>query len=237
MASEFEELDFQRTPVGELCLRRRRSPAVPDRLVYEVRLDDGMLMSSAVTAGEEALARLTLAGREGRRARVLIGGLGLGSTAAAALECADVERLVVVELLGAVIAWHRNRLVPLAERLVTDPRCEFLAGDFFRLMSDDAPVPPEGRFDAILLDIDHAPDSWLHPGHATFYQAAGLRGLMRRLAPGGVFGLWSAAEPPPAFLDMLAGLFARVQTHPVTFTNPHLGRPDTNWIVVAEASA
>lgn len=237
MASQFEELDFQKTPVGELSLRRRRSPAVPAVPVYEVKLDDGLLMSSAVTDGERALARLALEERAGRRAAVLVGGLGLGYTAAEALTFPDVERVVVVELLGAVLDWHRRRLVPMAERLLDDPRCTLLEGDFFRLVSGDTPVPPDGRFDAILVDIDHAPDSWLHPRHEAFYSVAGLTALRERLLPGGTFALWSAAEPASGFAAAAALVFPRVRTFPVTFRNPHLDRDDTNWIVVADTGA
>lgn len=234
MATQFEELDYQKTAVGELSLRRRISPALPDEPVYEVKLDDGLLMSSTVNAGERALARLALEDRPGRRSRVVVGGLGLGYTAAETLEFSDVGELVVVELLAPVIAWHRRRLVPMAERLMGDDRCTLLEGDFFELMTAAAPVPPRGLFDAILLDIDHAPDSWLHPRHAAFYSAAGLGALQQRLQPDGVFALWSAAEPSPAFFDVVARVFATCRSRPVTFLNPHLQRDDTNWIVIAE---
>ncbi len=81
----FEELDYQETPLGELVLRRRKSPSIPDELVYEVTINGEMLMSSTVNASERALARLALAGRDDRPLDVLVGGLGLGYTTAAAL--------------------------------------------------------------------------------------------------------------------------------------------------------
>jgi len=118
-----EELDHRQTPMGELVLRRRRSASVPDEPVYEVKLDDEMLMSSTVNASERALARLTLERRSDEPCDVLVGGLGLGYTAAAALEFACVRRLVVVELLTPVIAWHlsRHRTLDPGNRLALEP--------------------------------------------------------------------------------------------------------------------
>ena len=190
MALLFEELDYQKTPLGELVLRRRSSPAVPDDLVYEVTIDGEMLMSSTVNASERALARLALEGRDDHRPLdVLIGGLGLGYTAAEALEHPNVQRLVVIELLAPVIAWHCKRLVPMADTLMDDQRCFLVAGDFFEHVGQTA---PEQQYDAILLDIDHSPDSWLQARHGDFYSTAGLRGLAGCLRLGGVFALWSA---------------------------------------------
>ncbi len=81
-----EELDYQKTPLGELVLRRRRSPSVPDEPVYEVKLGDEMLMSSSVNVSERALATLALDQWGDGPCDVLVGGLGLGYTAAAALD-------------------------------------------------------------------------------------------------------------------------------------------------------
>ena len=227
----FEELDSQKTPLGELVLRRRRSPAVPDELVYEVTLDSEMLMSSTVNASEQALARLALEGRGDRPCDVLVGGLGLGYTAAAALEYPNVRRLVVVELLAPVIAWHRERLVPMAGKLIDDPRCSLVAGDFFEHVGRGSSAQ---RHNAILLDIDHSPDSWLDARHGDFYSAAGLRGLADCLQPDGVFALWSAREPAAEFLDVLGTVFPSVQGHEVPFFNPHVNEMDSNWVIIAE---
>ncbi len=226
----FEELDYQKTPLGELVLRRRRSPAVPDELVYEVTIDGEMLMSSTVNASERALARLALEGRADRPCDVLVGGLGLGYTAAAALEYPNVRRLVVVELLAPVIAWHGERLVPMACKLIDDSRCSLVAGDFFEHVARGSSAR---RYDVILLDIDHSPDSWLHARHGDFYSAAGLRGLADCLQPDGVFALWSAWKSAAEFLDALGTVFQSVQNHEVPFFNPHVNEMDSNWVIVA----
>jgi len=225
-----EELDYQQTAMGELILRRRISPSVPGEPVFEVKLDNQMLMSSSVNASERALARLALESLGGRPCDVLIGGLGLGYTAAAALEFPSVRAVVVIELLAPVISWFQRRLVPTAPSLMDDPRCSIVEADFFERVS---PEGMEDRYDAILLDIDHSPESWLHENHAEFYTDGGLAGLMRCLRPGGVFGLWSAFEPTNEFLEVLRGVGAAVQVHEVSFANPHISAMDSNWILLA----
>ncbi len=230
MAILFEELDSQQTAIGRLVLRRRTSPAVRDEMIYEVTIDGEMLMSSTVNASERALARLALAGRDDRPLDVLVGGLGLGCTAAAALAYPNVGKLVVVELLDPVIAWHCRRLVPLADTLVDDPRCVLVAGDFFEHVGQKAAGQ---RHDAILLDIDHAPDCLLDEANSGFYSIAGLQDMARCLRPGGTFALWSAWKPAGAFLDRLGAVFPTVQNHEVSFFNPHVNENDSNWIIIA----
>ena len=80
-----EELDWSDTPWGVISLRRRWDP-VTERDVHEVKLGDDFLMSSQFTTGERELARIGLAAVTGETLTVLVGGLGLGYTAAAALE-------------------------------------------------------------------------------------------------------------------------------------------------------
>ncbi|HDS85638.1 MAG TPA: spermidine synthase [Phycisphaerales bacterium] len=230
MTHQFEELDYRKTPLGELVLRRRQSPSVSD-WVYEVTLDHEMLMSSSVNVSEKELARIALNPRKEQPVDVLVGGLGLGYTAAAALEYPNLRQLVVVELLEPVIAWHRNRLVPLAETLIEDPRCALVEGDFFDYVNT---IGPGRQYDAILLDIDHAPDCWLDPKHRQFYTPDGLKNLAQRLCPGGVFALWSAWKPELEFIDLLGGVFQSVQTHEISFYNPHINQDDSNWVITME---
>lgn len=110
MSARFEELDWQETPIGAISLRRRRDPVL-DVDVYEVKLDDEYLMSSLFTTAEVELARLGLAELTGGSADVLVGGLGLGCTAAAALDDDRVRSLTVVEGLAEVVDWHHRGLL------------------------------------------------------------------------------------------------------------------------------
>ena len=86
MTLEFEELDYQKTPLGEISLRRRVEPRLEGEILYEVKLGDEFLMSSLFTHAEIQLARLGLAALEDAGLDIVVGGLGLGYTAVAALE-------------------------------------------------------------------------------------------------------------------------------------------------------
>ena len=237
MDKPFEELDYRKTPLGELVLQRRRVLALDGAEAYEVKLNGEYLMSSLFHVAEEELARLGLAGLAGDRWEVVVGGLGLGYTAAAALAFPWVSRLVVVEALEPVIDWHRRGLVPNGRALAGDPRCAYLNADFFALARRDGfdPGRPGHRWDAVLLDIDHTPSQLLNPTHADFYSEAGLRRLKGFLKPGGVFALWSNDDPEAAFADLLRKVFGRAEGHAVVFDNPMQGKPSANSVYVARA--
>ena len=195
MSASFAELDYRQTPLGELILRRRRIASLDDVEVYEVKLGDAFLMSSLFHEVEVALADLGLAGLDAPELDVVVGGLGLGYTARAALKHPAVRSLIVVEALDAVIEWHERGLVPLGPELTGDARCRFVHGDFFALAAESKtgfdPADPGRKFHAVLLDIDHSPRNLLHARHGAFYQPTGLRELAIQLQPSGVFALWS----------------------------------------------
>src|ERR1700709_241730 len=157
MSVYFEELDYRPTAIGVLSLRRRRSLST-GLDIYEIKLGDEFLMSSQFTVAEIELARLGLAALNRSDLDVVVGGLGLGYTAVAALENPDVRSLIVVDALAEVIEWHEQGLLPLGKQLIGDPRCRLVNGDFFALShaSDGFDsAKPGRRFDAVLVDIDH----------------------------------------------------------------------------------
>ena len=233
----FEELDFADTPLGELILRRPHVMSL-NTDVYEVKLDGSFLMSSFVNISEIALADRCLRRLDAGPIDVAIGGLGLGYTAQAALANRNVRSVLVIEYLSEIISWHRRKLVPAATSLVGDPRCRFVNGDFFALASNPElglDLESEGRrFDAILVDIDHAPDYVLDPSHESFYDLPGLITLSRHLKPGGVFGLWSADDPDEELLSSLGECFTSSDTEVITFPNPLLNMEDRNTIYIAQ---
>ena len=217
----FEELGYEETPLGPISLRRRWISAIGVD-VQEVILRDEHLMSSLFTVGEASLSRLGLEWATGDDLRVLVGGLGLGFTAAAALEDDRVASVEVAEYLAPVIAWHRAGLTSLGASLSADPRCRFTHADFFELVGAG-----EDRWDVILLDIDHAPDRLLAHSHGDFYSLEGLKRMAQRLTPAGVFALWSDDGADAAFLDRLGGAFGRVDAVEVAFPNPLTGDEST----------
>jgi spermidine synthase len=238
MSINFEELDYQKTELGELILRRRRMLSLEGAEVFEIKLGGSFLMSSLFTKVEVALAELALAELQADEFDVVVGGLGLGYTAHAALQNPAVKSLVVIEALPAVIDWHRRGLVPLGAQLTSDPRCRFFHGDFFRL-ADSAALDPERpgkQFHAVLLDIDHSPRALLHPSHGSFYQGQALRRLAAQLHPGGIFAMWSDDPPEEEFMQALDLAFDSSRAHIVQFHNPLLDCEAASTVYVARAA-
>lgn len=236
MSVNFKELDYQQTALGELILRRRRALGTDGPEVFEVKLNEDFLMSSLFYEGEVALTDLGLSGLEGEQLDIVVGGLGLGYTAAAALKYNQVARMIVVEALAPVIDWHQRELVPNGALLSNDARCRYYHEDFFALARGTGfdPDDPGHLFDAILLDIDHTPDFLLNPTHADFYSEEGMIRLRAFLKPGGVFALWSNDEPEKGFLAILSSVFDQVDGHVVEFENPLQGNMTMNGVYVAK---
>ncbi|MEO0415293.1 MAG: spermidine synthase, partial [Verrucomicrobiota bacterium] len=209
----FEELDFQKTDLGDLILRRRTLLSLDNREIYEVLLGEGYLMSSLFTVVEQELANLGLAAAAestgAPQLEVVVGGLGLGYTAREVLLHENVGSLLVVDYMEPVISWHQREMVPLGAELNADSRCRYVHGDFFRLALPAPEEPgfdpqqPDRKFHAVLLDIDHSPAKLLHERHGEFYSSAGLRHLSEQLHPGGVFALWSDDPPEENFMAAL----------------------------------
>jgi len=235
----FEELDFQSTPIGDLSLRRRRVAALDDLEVFEVALGEGFLMSSMFHEVEVALADLALDALPGPL-DVVVGGLGLGYTAQAALRHEHVRSVVVIEALAAVIGWHQCGLVPLGPELSSSPRCRLVQADFFALAGTPDlgfdPEAPGSKFHAALLDIDHSPRNLLDPRNATFYRPEGLQHLAAQLHPGGIFSLWSDDPPDADFLSALQSVFTSVRAEVVSFDNPILERKSSSTVYLATKS-
>jgi spermidine synthase len=237
MSKDFAELDYRKTPLGDLTLRRRRLAALEGLEIFEVKLGEAFLMSSLFHEVEIALADLGLAAAIAPEMDVVVGGLGLGYTAVAALKNPAVKSLLVIEALDGVIEWHQRGLVPLGAELTRDPRCRFVHGDFFALAAASGegfdPESPGRLFHAVLLDIDHSPRNLLHPRHGAFYEVEGLRRLAAHLHPRGVFALWSDDSPDDSFLAALRSVFATADAHIVSFLNPLLERESASTVYVA----
>ena len=236
MKVPFEELDYQKTDMGELILQRRRALDLGGIGVYEVKLNGEYLMSSLFHVAEVALTDLGLKQVDGESLDIVVGGLGLGYTAAAAFKDDRLARMIVVEALAPVIDWHQRELVPNGALLANDPRCIFHNADFFELTRTDGfdPEEPGHKFDAILLDVDHAPSALLNPSHADFYSVEGMTRLSSFLKPGGVFGLWSNNDDDEDFMAILGEVFDDVKGHVVEFPNPIQHTTSTNGVYIAK---
>jgi spermidine synthase len=237
--SAFKELAHSYTPMGELSLRRRRLPTA-EYDIFEIKLGDDFLMSSRFTEGEIALAELALREVHHQEIDVVVGGLGLGFTARAALRDDRVYSLCVVEAMAEVIEWHRQDIVPFGTALITDVRCQLLHGDFFKMFGiphrERYPDVPGRKFHAMLLDIDHSPQCVLAESHRPFYEAEGLGAAATHLHPGGVFGLWSNDPPDERFLSVFQAVFEQAEAHVVDISKPLQPQPPpTNTIYVGRA--
>ena len=226
--SNLEILAYEDTPLGPLCLRRRELLSAPGTVVTEVTLNHEFLMSSYNTVSERALARLALELHTGEELRVLIGGLGLGYTAQAALASPRVVDVEVVEFLPEVIDWFERDLVPLSVELKEDERLRIVPGDIYGRLAEE----PRERFDLILIDVDHAPDDPLSPENEPFYMREGLERARRHLAPSGVLGVWSYAENTP-FAQALRDTFQEVHLEAVSYFVEGVEEDTTDWLFLA----
>lgn len=197
------EIDRSSLPDGApLVLYRRQDDFV-------IHLNGKELMGSRAHASEEQLAVLACAELAAvRGVRVLIGGLGLGYTARAALNALGRDaRVDVAELVPAVVRWNRGVLAPLAGAPLTDPRLHVIEADVADVIAAAA-----ATYDAIMLDVDNGPSSPISAVNARLYDAAGLARATHALRPGGVLAVWSASDDAQ-FTKRLgrAGFVARVE--------------------------
>jgi spermidine synthase len=157
---------------------------------FAIRLDGYVLMSSRMHGSEEALAERACARLAGRVApRVVIGGLGLGYTARAALDRLPAAASVdVVELVAAVVAWNRGPVAHLAGRPLDDRRVTVMTADVAAVVA----AATAASIDAILLDVDNGPTALTRPANASLYDARGIAAARAALRPGGLLGIWSS---------------------------------------------
>jgi spermidine synthase len=169
---------------GELRLKRRGAE-------FSIMLGSTELMNSRLSGSEEALARLACERLQSRAApKVLIGGLGMGFTLRAALaELPPDARVVVAELVPAVIRWARGPMAEIFGGSLDDPRVALHEGDVGALIAATT-----AGFDAILLDVDNGPEGLSRSGNDALYDLAGLGLARRALRPGGILAVWSSSR-------------------------------------------
>jgi spermidine synthase len=199
----WELIDSAAVPDGSGTLRLMRRG---HELV--IQIDGHELMRSTVHGSEDALAELTcdrLANRQ--RSRILIGGLGMGFTLAAALRALGRDaQVVVAELVPAVVRWNRGLLGDVAGHPLADSRVAVYDGDV-----DDLIRKSSAPWDAILLDVDNGPTGLTRAANDRLYSSQGLDRAFRALKPQGILSVWSAA-PARDFTRRLARAGFAVET-------------------------
>ena len=183
------KIDTARIPGtnGELRLMRRG-------VEFSIKLGSNELMNSRLSGSEAALA--TLAARKIETIEtphVLIGGLGMGFTLRAALAALGAgARVVVAELVPAVVAWARGPMAEIFSGSLDDPRASILETDVFNVIRSNPRT-----FDAILLDVDNGPEGLTREANDALYDSAGLKMAWAALRPRGVLAVWSSGPNPP----------------------------------------
>lgn len=221
--TDWELLDTAQIPGngGELQLYQRNAE-------FSISiLGGGVLMNTRAHGSEDALAEIACKKIANRpRPRVLIGGLGMGFTLAAALQHlgADAE-VVVAELVPAVIAWNRGPLGAHAGNPLLDPRTTVREGDVAKLLRAERQA-----YDAILLDVDNGPEGFTRKKNDWLYTIDGLTEAYRALRPSGMLAVWSAG-PDRNFTERLRKVGFKVRQSRV---REHENEGDLHMIWLAE---
>ncbi len=194
---------------------------------YAIRAPNGVdLMNSRVHGSEEALAELALKKIKDRRApRILVGGLGMGWTLAAALNgLGDDGRVVVAELIPSVVEWNRKRLGHLAGHPLRDKRAVIREVDVAGLLKTE-----KIAYDAILLDVDNGPEAFTRKENDWLYSRKGLAAAAAALRPLGILAVWSCRSNQ-AFTRRLNQAGFKAEVIPVRARGARGGSRHTIWL-------
>src|SRR3984893_2764938 len=214
------QIDTARVPGAavELRLMRRGSE-------FSMMLGQNELMNSRLSGSEEALATLACRRIEAvKRPHLLIGGLGMGFTLRAALAVLGSEaRIMVAELVPAVIAWAQGPMAEIFGDSLTDPRSSIREADVVDVIQSH-----KSAFDAILLDVDNGPEGLIRKANDALYDPKGLKAIRGALRPGGVLAVWSSG-PHPSFSKRLRDAGFDVNETAVRATAKRSGAHHVIW--------
>jgi spermidine synthase len=207
----------------ELSLMRRGSE-------FSMKLGQNELMNSRLSGSEEALATLSCRRIDGiKRPHILIGGLGMGFTLRAALAVLGADaRIVVAELVPAVIAWARGPMAELFGASLTDPRVKIREADVADVIGSSRQA-----FDAVLLDVDNGPEGLIRKANDALYDAKGLQAIRAALRPGGVLAVWSSG-PNAVFTKRLRAADFDVNEVGVRATTKRSGAHHMIWFATKQ---
>lgn len=166
---------------------------------------DVILLSSAALQTERTFGQLA-ASTDASPPRVVVGGLGFGSTLRGVLDVVGEDAVVlVVEKMGAVIDLARTDAAHLVGDALDDPRVQLVHGDVADV------IERESGLSAIVLDVDNGPGWASFRSNARLYADAALKRARQALRGGGLYAVWSG-YPADAFVATLrrAGFQPRV---------------------------
>ena len=214
-------LDMAQVPGGNDQLRLMQRGTE-----FSIRLGRNELMNSRRSGSEQALATIACERIKARnRPQILIGGLGMGFTLRAALAVLGPEaRIVVAELVPAVLAWARGSMVEVFGTSLTDPRVTIRESDVGHLIRSGW-----SAFDAILLDVDNGPEELTRKGNDALYNMEGLRAAGTALRSGGILAVWSSG-PDLDFTRRLRKAGFDVDEVRVRANRPRRGARHVIWI-------
>jgi spermidine synthase len=221
----WEKIDTARIPGtdDELRLMRRGKE-------FSIMLGTNELMNSRLSGSEAALA--TLAAKKIEKVakpHVLIGGLGMGFTLRAALGVLGVgARIVVAELVPAIVVWARGPMAKIFGESLSDPRVDIRETDVTEIIRSQ-----RSKFDAILLDVDNGPEGLTRQTNDARYSSSGLKAAHAALRPGGVLAVWSSG-PNPAFSKRLADAGFDVNVVQIRATGGGRGARHVIWIATKD---
>ena len=173
---------------GELKLTQR-----DNEFAIQLTGVHGELMASRMHSSELALAELGCAHLQGvENAKVLVGGMGMGFTLAAALKATSLSsEVLVAELVPEIIEWNKGPLGEVAGRPLEDNRVRVYLGDVGELF-----MTGQATYDAILLDVDNGPEAFTHDDNTELYSIESLHAIRETLRPNGMLAVWSAWHDP-----------------------------------------
>ena len=214
------QLDTARVPGADVQLRLMQRGTE-----FSMMLGQNELMSSRLSGSEEALATLACRRIEAVNSpRLLIGGLGMGFTLRAALAVlGSGARIMVAELVPAVIAWARGPMADIFGDSLDDPRASIREADVVDVIRSH-----DSAFDAILLDVDNGPEGLIRKANDALYDLKGLNAIRRALRPGGILAVWSSG-PNPLFSKRLRAAGFDVNEVAVRATAKRSGARHVIW--------
>jgi spermidine synthase len=158
---------------------------------FAIRLNNGFeLMNSQAHGSEDALGEMPCQSIRDRKPglHVLVAGLGLGFTLAAALKnLPEDARVTVAEVVPGVVAWNEGPLAVLNGDALKDPRVTIYTGDVAKLIKQSVKT-----FDVMIWDLDDGPEG---PGSSLndwLYSIGGLTVALSALTEIGLLAIWSS---------------------------------------------